>query len=241
MSGGMAWALTTVLLGTPAGTRAGGEPSGDKHEYEMTTYQLVLFKTGPNQQTPGDAESGRAQKEHLDRLAALVEEGKALVAGPVEDGGALRGVVVLNVATPDLARQLMADDPWLRSGHLVAEIHPWLAAKGILRKPPVFLDTTPCRLGILERPADAPQLSEERLEEIQAGHMANIDRMAESGDLVIAGPLTDGGPLRGVFVFRTGSADRIKEMVGRDPAVQARRLEMDLYTWHVSKGVLPPP
>jgi len=37
---------------------------------------------------------------------------------------------------------------------------------------------------------------------IQQGHMENIQRMARIGKLVLAGPFTDDGDLRGVFVFR---------------------------------------
>src|SRR5262245_47477257 len=45
---------------------------------------------------------------------------------------------------------------------------------------------------------------------IQAGHLANIGRMADEGLLVAAGPLLDGGDLRGVFVFRDDSLARLR-------------------------------
>ncbi len=71
--------------------------------------------------------------------------------------------------------------------------------------------------------------------------MANIRAMAASGDLVIAGPLGDDGPLRGVFVFRTTDLARVRELVARDPAVKAGRLGAELYPWRVPEGTLPEP
>ena len=61
--------------------------------------------------------------------------------------------------------------------------------------------------------------------------MANIQKMADSGDLVLAGPLTDDTDLRGLFIFTTLSEDRIRELVAADPSIQAGRLEVALHRW----------
>ena len=47
---------------------------------------------------------------------------------------------------------------------------------------------------------------------IQAGHMANIHRMAAEGVLLAAGPFVDGGDLRGVFIFGADTTERITGM-----------------------------
>ena len=90
--------------------------------------------------------------------------------------------------------------------------------------------------GLLKRPEDAPQLPQEKLEELQQGHLANLRAMAESGDLIIAGPVEDGGALRGILIFRTQDAGRIEELVARDPSIQAGRLELELHPWRVPRG-----
>jgi hypothetical protein len=41
----------------------------------------------------------------------------------------------------------------------------------------------------------------ERRKTIFAGHFANIGRMAEAGQLVLADPLMDDTPKRGLYVF----------------------------------------
>jgi uncharacterized protein YciI len=45
---------------------------------------------------------------------------------------------------------------------------------------------------------------------IQEGHMANIQKLGAAGKLVIAGPFTDNGDLRGLYVFRAASAEEAK-------------------------------
>ncbi len=209
--------------------------------YEMTTYQLVLLNRAEGRPGPGEAEASRLQEEHLALLEGLVRDGVAVMVGPVMDAAPLRGVVVLDAGSVEKAEELMGRDPWIQAGHLTAEVHPWWAAKGILQRPPVFMDHEPVWLGFLRRPAGAPEFTKERLAELQAGHMANLEAMADSGALVIAGPMGDDTPLRGILVFRDAGRAEIEAMVARDPAIQARRLEVELRRWMLPKGTLPPP
>jgi uncharacterized protein YciI len=64
---------------------------------------------------------------------------------------------------------------------------------------------------------------------LQEGHMANIQKMAAEGKLVIAGPFMDNGELRGLYVFRASSAEEAKALVESDPAVRAGRLRFELH------------
>ncbi len=72
---------------------------------------------------------------------------------------------------------------------------------------------------------------------IQEGHMANIQRMGAAGKLVIAGPFTDNGDLRGLYVFRVASAEEAKGLVESDPAVQAGRLRFELHPWYAARNI----
>lgn len=207
---------------------------------EMFQVQLVFLKTGPS--TEATAPDDPRQAAHLAGLESLMKEGKALIVGPIEGGGDLRGLVVLDVASKDEAGKLLAADPWIASGHLVAEYHTWYTAKRYFR--PLtgeFLDVEPCTFALLVRPKDAPSFPDEELKEIQAGHMANIRAMAEEGALAIAGPFVEDTPLRGVFVFRTVDREKIDALVAKDPAIARGRLKLEPRTWWVSKGVLPEP
>jgi uncharacterized protein YciI len=72
---------------------------------------------------------------------------------------------------------------------------------------------------------------------LQEEHMANIVRMGAEGKLVIAGPFMDNGDLRGLYVFRTGSAEEAKALVESDPAVRAGRLRFELHPWYAAKNI----
>jgi uncharacterized protein YciI len=93
------------------------------------------------------------------------------------------------------------------------------------------------QLGILRGgPAWTPQRTP-AADSLQAGHLANIRRMANEGVLVGAGPFLDHGDLRGLFIFRADSAAPVRALAARDPAIQARRLALDLYTWYAPAGI----
>jgi uncharacterized protein YciI len=76
---------------------------------------------------------------------------------------------------------------------------------------------------------------------VMEGHMANIQRMGASGKLIIAGPFTDNGDLRGLYVFRAGSVEEAKSLVESDPAVQAGRLRFELHPWYAAKNITVTP
>jgi uncharacterized protein YciI len=69
--------------------------------------------------------------------------------------------------------------------------------------------------------------------------MANINAMAKTGKLVIAGPFEKAGEYAGVFVFKVGSLDEAKALAESDPAVKAGRLKIDVHPWLVGEGSLP--
>jgi uncharacterized protein YciI len=205
----------------------------------MFQVQLAMLRTGPNraETKPDDPR----QAAHLAGLEALLKNRTALIVGPVEGTGELRGIVVLDVPTRVEAKKLLSQDPWIASGHLVADYRTWLVAKKLFRPlTGAFMDVEPCTFALLVRPSTAPDLSPEERTSVQAGHMANIEAMAKAGELAIAGPFVEDTALRGVFVFRTTDGAKIDALVANDPAVKRGRLRLELHTWWVSKGVMPP-
>jgi uncharacterized protein len=69
------------------------------------------------------------------------------------------------------------------------------------------------------------------LAKIQEGHMANINKMAESGKLQIAGPFGDDGNWRGIFIFDVATEEEVIELIKNDPAIQSGRLAYEIHPW----------
>jgi len=225
-----------VAVGLVAGPAHAEEP-----QYEMTTYQFVLLHRAPDAPPMGERAIQKIQEDRLAWLERLFAENQAVIAGSLDGGGDLRGAMVLDVGSVEAAREVMAADPRVAAGLIEPEIHTLWAAKGIIRKPDSLSRQSKCFLGLFVRPGNAPDLSEEESAEIQAGHLANIEAMAASGDLVWAGPMADDGKLRGILVFRTLDGARLRELIAKDPAIKIGRLGVELYPWHVPNGTIPTP
>ncbi len=75
----------------------------------------------------------------------------------------------------------------------------------------------------------------------QAAHMANIQRLADTGKLLVAGPFMDGGDWRGIFIFKCGSLEEAQALVASDPLIQDGRLKAEIHPWLTMKGNLRDP
>lgn len=80
--------------------------------------------------------------------------------------------------------------------------------------------------------------SPEAARELQAGHMANIRRMAAAGQLVLAGPFMDDGELRGIYLFAVATIEEARALTATDPAIQAGTLVMELRPWYGSAALM---
>lgn len=74
--------------------------------------------------------------------------------------------------------------------------------------------------------------------ELQRAHLDNIRRMAEAGDLVLAGPFMDNGEIRGIYVFDVRTVEEARELTETDPAIQSGALEMELRPWYGSAALI---
>jgi uncharacterized protein YciI len=215
-------------------------PAQEKKEPQskMVQFQMALIRRGPNWDAAHTKVSGGTMSEHGKYVMSLLESGKAVIAGPFSDEGEIIGVYVLRANTAEEARMWVDNDPGVKGGHLVAEMIPWWS-EDIMKKPSMPVKMSTAYLGFLRR---GPKWTPEKTpatEELQKAHMANINRLAETKKLVVAGPFGGNGPLRGIFVFRVDSLDEAKQLAETDPAVQAGRLAIEMRSWLVPEGVLP--
>ena len=73
-------------------------------------------------------------------------------------------------------------------------------------------------------------------EKIQAAHMANINRLAKEGKLIMAGPIGVEDDLRGIFLMNCNDSTEVENFVKTDSAVITGRLVMKYYPWWTMKG-----
>lgn len=64
--------------------------------------------------------------------------------------------------------------------------------------------------------------------ELQAAHQANIRRMAEAGQLVLAGPFLEDGDIKGIYIFAVETVEEAKELTDSDPMIQAGRVLLQM-------------
>jgi uncharacterized protein YciI len=75
-------------------------------------------------------------------------------------------------------------------------------------------------------------------DDLFAGHLKNIGRLAAERKLVLAGPFEGDQKMRGIFIFDVATVDEAKKLVETDPAIKAGLLEPEFYPWYGSAGLL---
>lgn len=128
--------MRTLLIGLALGACIGGLAAADetpKPPFEMTTYTLGLLVRGPKWTAEETPELLKLQEAHLAHIDEMARSGALLAAGPLLDGGTIRGILIFKVPVAE-AKVLAENDPAVKAGRLVVELHPWLAPKGVLNE-----------------------------------------------------------------------------------------------------------
>jgi len=171
---------------------------------DMAEYQMILIRAMPD-----DWQFPRAKN--------------IVVAGPIDDTK-LRAVAIVDATRPE------ADA--LISG-AKAEVHPWMTSKTTLHEfATKHVNQKHYLVFLMRGDKWTPEVTPE-LEELQKRHLANIGKLHAEGKLLLAGPFTDNGVLRGIFVLKADSLEQAKDYCNSDPSVQAGRLKVDVLPWTV--------
>jgi hypothetical protein len=84
------------------------------------TYSILILKAGPNRQTPG---MEQIVWEHARRNFQLRADGLLSIVCPVRDDSEVAGIGIFNAGVEE-TRALMEEDPGVRAGVFVYEVHP---------------------------------------------------------------------------------------------------------------------
>ena len=226
--------VLTVIPHCFSQTQQKPDPASKLIEFHMALLKRVPTPSSP---TAGDDNASMHQR-HVAYVMSLLESGRAVIAGPIQDDPELAGIYIFRSKSADEAKSWAMADPQVVAGHLTVEMLPWWS-EDVMKKmstPPKLMTAY---LAFLVRgdkwtPEKTPQT-----EAIQKAHLENINRLAEMKKLVVAGPFGGTGKLRGIFVFRVGSLEEARALAETDPAVKAGRLALILHPWMVPEGILP--
>jgi uncharacterized protein len=100
---------------------------------EMKQYWFVMLKKGPKRDQSAE-EAQKIQAGHMANIKSYADRGALQIAGPFMDDGDWRGIFILDVPDRAAAEAMCNDDPAIKAGRLVCEIHPWMSQKGATLK-----------------------------------------------------------------------------------------------------------
>ena len=98
----------------------------------MRRYVLVILRTGPTRVPDGPARDAMF-KGHFANIQRLADEGKLALAGPFDGAEGWRGLFVFATADVEEAKRLVATDPVIVNGEMVAEYHPYYGSAALMQ------------------------------------------------------------------------------------------------------------
>ena len=205
---------------------------------KLMQFQMALMKRGPKWSPAASREWAELRPRHFAHLWSMLEANKLVIAGAIHDNSELVEVYVFRTKSAEEATAWLNQDPAVAAGFMIPELHPWWS-EDVMKKTAAPNKFTTAYLAVLTRGDKWTPEKTPATEEIQKGHLANIQRLAEMKKLVVAGPFGDDGKLRGIFVFKVASIDEARELAATDPAVKSGRLALEIHPWVVPEGILP--
>ena len=97
----------------------------------MRQYIFVLLKTGPTP-VPAGKERDAMFAGHMANINRLADEGKLVMAGPLDRVEGWRGLFIFAVTDIEEAKKLVATDPVITKGEMIAEYHKWFGSAGVM-------------------------------------------------------------------------------------------------------------
>lgn len=134
-------AYLVLLVGVASAQEAGDASSGvydealasalGADERGMRSYVLVILKTGP-QRVPDGEKRSEMFRGHFANMERLSGEGKLALAGPLDGVDGWRGLFILAVSDIEEAKKLVATDPVVIEGEMVAEYHTFYGSAALM-------------------------------------------------------------------------------------------------------------
>ena len=95
----------------------------------MKRYVFMLLNEG-SKRDQDSATVTKIQDGHMKHINEMAQTGKMVIAGPFEDGGKHRGILIFDVDSISQAIRIESTDPAVLSGRLEMQVIYWWAAQG---------------------------------------------------------------------------------------------------------------
>jgi uncharacterized protein YciI len=104
-----------------------------KAKFQMRSYGFVLLRRGPAWTPEKTPETKRIFEGHMANIKAMGRARKLLIAGPLDDKSKneLAGIFIFETTDVEEIKKLIAADPAIQSGRLVADIMEWYGPAGL--------------------------------------------------------------------------------------------------------------
>lgn len=185
-------------------------------------------------------EGERIQTSHMANIFKMAEDGRLASAGPFDDTPTtISGIFVMKATSPEEAKRIANQDPTVVEHRNTIDVHPWQGPVGIgdeyfrLHKadPKMPEGMGPHPL-VLFHPGPNWKPGTTAVAE-------SIIALRSAGQLVAAGPLDAGDPLKALLIFqRIPAADEIGA-IEELPAVKAGILKPEHHIFWSSAHVFP--
>jgi uncharacterized protein YciI len=100
-------------------------------ERGMRQYVLVILRSGPHKVPAGPARDAMF-KGHFANIERLASAGQLALAGPFDSAQGWRGLFILAVPDVVSAQALVATDPVIIAGEMVADYHPFYGSAALM-------------------------------------------------------------------------------------------------------------
>lgn len=74
--------------------------------------------------------------------------------------------------------------------------------------------------------------------ELMAGHFGMINRLAAEGKLVVAGPFSEGGDFRGLYIFDVKTIEEAQKLTETDPSIKEGYFKVEFIKWYGSAAMM---
>lgn len=205
-------------------------------------YCFGFLDSHPERKEIPKEEAEAIQKAHIGHLEMLGNKRWLVGAGPLANGGTVRGILISKCESVQQAMDFASQDPAVKAKRLTVRQYAWYTPvttigdgywerqkQGLpdkMSKHPVIL---------LKDSGKSGQPSPELLSQ----HRDYILGQLASGKARAAGPLMNAGEWTGVLIYDSIPAEEALRIASEDPFVKAGWVTLVSYDWYVADGVLP--